>query len=175
MKAETMTDAERAAEKARKEGLAAEMASMTDEQLADLATRAEVDAKAYPKRKDLIAAIELKAEADAAVGRQALREADEAQKKAVEDEDARRPAPSRIIVQLNAEFCRDMPEAARSSGAFEPDDGDPRFGGDYNVQNGKYRVVGSDWLFLIAGKRLVSAERATEANKWGGKAVIQVD
>lgn len=170
-----MTDAERAAEQTRKAELAAEMQQMDDAQLAELAKRAEVDAKAHPKRDDLIAAIELKAEADAAEGRRAMRDADEKQKAAVEQEDAKRSEPARIIRALNAEFCREIPEAARASGAFEPDDGDPRFGGDYNVKNGKYRVVGSNWLFLIAGKKLVSAELATEANKWGGKAVIPID
>lgn len=174
MSEETMTAAEISAEATRKAELAAEIKEMDDTQLAELAKRAEVDASAYPKREDLIAAIELKAEEDAAKGRQALRDIDAAQKAAVETEDTRRSEPARIIRALNAEWCREIPAEARG-GHFEPDSDDPRFGGVYDVKNGKYRVAGSDWLFLIAGKRLVSAEFATEKNKWGGKAVIPIE
>jgi hypothetical protein len=76
--------------------------------------------------------------------------------------------------ELNAEFCRDIPQEGRH-GSFEPEEDHPRFGGDYDVPNGKYRVAGSEWLFLIHKKKLQGAERATEANKWGGKHVIAID
>ena len=174
MSEKMMTAAEQSAEATRKAGLAAEMAEMDDAQLADLARRAEVDASAYPKREDLIAAIELKAEEEAAKGRQALREMDEQERLAVSNQDSKRSATSLIIRALNAEFCRDIPQEGRG-GSFEPEGDDPRFGGVYDVKNGKYRVAGSDWLFLISGKRLVSAETATEKNGWGGKAVIAIE
>lgn len=169
-----MTAGELADEKTRKEGLAAAMARMDDTELKLLALRAGVEADKYPKREDLIAAIELKAEADATLGRQALREMDEREAAAVSVEDSKRPASARIIRALNAEFCRDVPQAGRH-GSFEPDEDDVRFGGDYDVPNGKYRVSGSEWLILIHKKKLQGIERATEQNNYGGKHVIAVD
>lgn len=171
---ETMTAAELAAEKQRKADLALQMDRMDDTELKLFAVRVGVEPDKTPARKDLIAAIELKAEADAAAGRKAIRDMDEEEAKRVADEDDKRPAASRILRSLNAEFCRDIPQAGRA-GSFEPEDDDPRFGGDYEVPNGKYRVVGSEWTFLIAKKKLVSAERATEGNKYGGKGVIAID
>ncbi len=171
---ETMTAAEQQAEKQRKADLAAEMARMDEVELKLLAARAGVEADKYPKREDLIAAIELKAEADAATGRQALRDLEEEEKNSVATEDDRRPPATRIIRALNAEFCSDIPQEGRG-GSFEPDEDHPRFGGDYDVPNGKYRVSGSEWLFLIHKKKLQAVERATEANKYGGKHVIAID
>ena len=169
-----MTSVELADEKNRKEGLAAAMARMDDTELKLLAARAEVEADKYPKREDLIAAIELKAEADAAIGRKALREMDEQEATAVSAEDSKRPATARIIRALNAEFCRDIPQEGRH-GSFEPDEDHPRFGGDYDVPNGKYRVSGSEWLILIHKKKLQGIERATEKNNYGGRHVIAVE
>lgn len=174
MGTETMTAAEKQAEKKRKDDLAAEISRMDDVELGLLAKRAGVDAEKFPKREDLIAAIELKAEADAADGREALRNMEAEEQAFVADEDLRRPAVNRIIRALNAEYCRDIPPEGRH-GSFEPDDDHPRFGGDYDVPNGKYRVVGSNWLFLIHKKKLQGAEIATEANKYGGKHVIAIE
>ena len=171
---EKMTRAEKAAEKQRKADLAAEMERMDDNELKMLAQRAGVDASQHPERKDLVAAIELKAEADAAAGRAAIRDMEEQEGQSVANEDVNRPESSRIIRALNAEFCRDIPQEGRA-GSFEPDEDHPRFGGDYDVPNGKYRVTGSEWLILIHNKKLMGIERATEANKYGGKHVIAVD
>jgi hypothetical protein len=169
-----MTPAELADEKKRKAGLAAEIERMDDTELKLLAARVGVDPATTPERKDLVAAIELKAEADAAAGRQAIRDMDEQERTAVSDEDSKRPATARIIRALNAEFCRDIPQEGRH-GSFEPDEDHPRFGGDYDVPNGKYRVSGSEWLILIHKKKLQGIERATEKNNYGGRHVIAVD
>lgn len=171
---ETMTSNEQQAEKRRKADLAAEMKRMDDVELRLLAARVGVAADDTTKRDDLIAAIDLKAEADAAAGRQKIRDIEAEEGKTVEEEDAKRPATSRIIRGLNAEFCRDIPQEGRS-GSFEPDEDHPRFGGDYDVPNGKYRVAGSEWLFLIHKKKLQGVERASEANKYGGKHVTEID
>ncbi len=174
MGTETMTAAEIGAEKQRKADLAAEIERMDDTELKMLAQRMGVDPAATPARKDLVAAVELKAEADAALGRQKIREMEAEEEASIANEDTRRPASARIIRALNAEFCRDIPQDGRG-GSFEPEEGDPRFGGDYDVPNGKYRVTGSEWLISIHKKKLMGIERASEANKYGGKHVIPID
>lgn len=171
---EKMTAAEQRAEKRRKADLSAQIGRMDEVELGLFAQQVGVDASKTPAREDLIAAIELKAEVDAAAGRQALRDMEAEETVSVADEDSRRPAASRIIRALNAEFCRDIPQEGRH-GSFEPDEDHPRFGGDYDVPNGKYRVVGSDWLFLIHRNKLQGAELATEKNNYGGKHVIAID
>lgn len=174
MGTEKLTSAEQAAEKTRKAELAAEIERMDDTELALLAKRAGVDPAAFPKRPDLVAAIELKAEQDAALGRQALRDMDEGENRKVLAEDDRRAPTARILRALNAEFCRDIPQEGRA-GSFAPDDGDVRFGGEYDVPDGKYRVGGSDWVFEITKKKLAGAVLASEANRYGGKGVIAVE
>jgi hypothetical protein len=171
---EQITSAEQQAEKQRKADLAAEISRMDDTELALLAKRIGVEPEKSQKREDLVAEVELKAEADAAAGRQAIRAMEEEEGAFVADEDSRRPAVSRIIRALNATFCGDIPQEGRH-GSFEPDEDHPRFGGDYDVPNGKYRVAGSEWMFVIHKKKLMSAESATEANKWGGKHVIPIE
>ncbi|MFT0876003.1 hypothetical protein VRZ08_05540 [Rhodopseudomonas sp. G2_2311] len=110
--------------------------------------------------------------------------AEEAAKKLVDDEaaqaakiaaeDSGRSAVDRVIRRLNSDFCRDLPEGARS-GDYDADaDRDQRFSEPYEVPNGRYRVAGSDWVFEIKSKKLVSAFRATDANRWGGKGVVSV-
>ena len=171
---EKMTAAEIVAEKKRKADLAAEIERMDDTEIKMLAERVGVDPAATPARKDLVAAIELKAEADAAAGRQAIRDMEAEEGTAVADEDARRGPTARIVRALNADFCRDIPQDGRG-GSFEPEEDDARFGGDYDVPNGKYRVTGSEWLISIHKKKLMGIERASEANKYGGKHVIPID
>lgn len=173
MGTETMTAAEVQAEKQRKADLSVQIERMDDVELNLFAKRIGVEPEKM-KRADLVAAVELKAEADAADGRQAIRDMETEEGEFVANEDVNRPASARIIRALNFEFCKDIPQAGRA-GSFEPDSDDPRFGGDYDVKNGKYRVSGSEWLFLINNKKLISAERATEANKYGGKAVIAIE
>lgn len=175
MSDEKLTAVEQAAEKARKADLAADLARKDPTELKLLAQQiGVVDADKIEKPEDLKAAIELKAEADAAAGRQRIRDMEAEEAESVGDEDANRPSTSRIIRALNAEFCRDIPQEGRH-GSFEPDGDDPRFGGDYDVSNGKYRVVGSEWLFLIHRKKLQAVERAGDVNKYGGKYVIAID
>ena len=169
-----MTAAEIAAENQRKTDLAGEIERKDDVELKLFAGRVGVDADKYSVRADLVAAIELKAEADAAAGRKALKDMEDEEALKVAGEDDARPPQARVLRTLNAEFCKDIPQDGRH-GTFEPSDGDIRFGGDYNVPNGKYRVAGSEWVFDIQKKKLVSAIRASEQNKYGGKGVIAID
>lgn len=80
----------------------------------------------------------------------------------------------RTVVRINLEFCRDIPQSGRG-GTFTVEKNDPRFGGDYAVPNGTYRVAGSDWLYTFRGGRFVSAHLATPENRWGGEKVISVN
>lgn len=175
MDGEKLTAAEQSAEKQRKADLSLQIERMDDTELGLFAKHVGVDPEKM-SRQDLVAAVELKAEADAAAGRQAIRDMEKEQGEAVANEDVNRPAASRIIRALNVEFCRDIPQEARAGG-FEPEDDHDRFGAgaSYDVPNGKYRVAGSEWMFTIHKKRLMSAERATEQNKWGGKHVIPIE
>jgi hypothetical protein len=172
---EKMTAAEQQAEKQRKQDLAAEIERMDDVELRMLAVRIKVpEVDKLTARKELVDAVESKAEADAALGRQAIRDMEAEEDGKVSSEDARRPATSRILRALNAEFCRDIPQEGRG-GHFDPGDDHPRFGGSYDVPDGKYRVTGSEWVFEIKKKKLAGALQASEANKYGGKGVIAVD
>jgi hypothetical protein len=174
MEPEKLTAAEAAAEKQRKEDLAAEIKRKDDVELKLFAQQIGIDADKHPKREDLQAAIELKAEEDAAAGRKAIRDADEEQAKSVATEEDRRTASARAVRALDAEFCRQVPQEAYS-GSFEPGEAHPRFGGEYEVPNGKYRRTGSEWVFEFRKKRLISAVRATAANNYGGEGVKAVD
>ncbi|MFT4115428.1 hypothetical protein [Bradyrhizobium sp.] len=174
MDPEKLTAAEEAAEKQRKEGLAAEIKRKDDVELNLFAQQIGVDATKYPKREDLEAAIELKAEQDAAAGRKAIRDADQQQADSVAGEEDKRSMHARAVRALDAEFCRQVPQEA-FSGSFDPGEEHPRFGGEYNVPDGKYRRTGSEWVFEFKKKRLVGAVRANEANSYGGKNVKHVD
>jgi aminopeptidase N len=171
---EKLTQGERAELEKYNTDLAAEIAAMDDTELGLLAKRADVDASKYPKRDDLIAAIKEKASADFAAGKVELREMAESESQRVMATEEARPASARIIRALNASFCRDMPEEARA-GAYEPTADEGEFGGEYAVANGIYRVLGSEWVFEIKGKRLIRAFNARPENKWGGDKVVQVD
>jgi hypothetical protein len=105
---------------------------------------------------------------------------------AIRDMEARKPRRRRARRQAAAGGAhhpraqrRILPRhpAGRRAAVSSPEEDHPRFGGDYDVPNGKYRVAGSEWLFLIHKKKLQGVERsrATEANKYGGKHVIAVD
>jgi hypothetical protein len=149
---------------------------MDDVELGLLAKRAEVDAAAYADREALAVAVKAKVAADFVAGKLALH-------KMVEDENTKADAvlvgqergDSAIIRRLNAEFCRELPEGVISGSAFEPAEDHPRFGGEYAVADGRYRVVGSDFVFEIAGRRMAQAFAATRANAWGGGKVIAIE
>ncbi len=157
------------AEPKRKEELAAKLKRMDDTEVKLYAQKIGADITAAKDRADMEAAIELKEEdtAKAAAFKAAIEAEDAAQARAVATEADKRDPTERILRALNAEFCRDIPASARSGG-FEPDDNDPRFGGDYDVANGRYRVSGSEYYFDIKGKKLVSAERAVPPD-FGGE------
>lgn len=174
MAKEILTEAEKAADRQRKADLIASIERKDDVELNMFAKQIGLDPEKYSSRADLVTAIESLDEDNAAAGRQKIRDMETEEANSVASENDRRTAGSRIMHALNAEFCRDIPQEGRS-GSFEPEDDDPRFGGDYDVPNGKYRVAGSEWLFLIAKKKIVSVERASERNKFGGKGVILID
>lgn len=170
-----MTDEE--IETTRKTDLKASLGRMDDVELGLCATQRGIDPRKFTKRDDLIAAIELQAEdeANSAASKKKIEQDEADQAKSIASEEDQRTGTAKIIRALNAEFCRDLPHEARSGSGFEPEEGHPRFGGEFDVPNGRYRVSGSDWLFDIKGKRLAGVERATEQNKFGGKKVIAVD
>lgn len=172
---EKTTPSEQVAEKQRKADLAAEIERKDDVELRMFAQQIGVtDVEKITARKDLVAAVELKAEVDAAAGRQAIRDMESEEASSVAGQDDKRLPTARILRALNAEFCRDIPQEARAGG-FEPGDDDARFGGDYDVPDGKYRVLGSEWVFEIRKKKLAGAARATEKNHYGGKDVKAVE
>lgn len=162
------------AEAKRKADVTAAIERMDDVEVGLFAEKNGVDLAGLSTRVDKVAAIELKLDADAKAAADAAAiadiEADQADDIAAEDDG--RDATARIIRRLNSEFCGDVPQAAREGG-YEPDEGGA-FSGEYPVKDGRYRVVGSEWLFDFKKKRLVSANRASAANKFGGKGVIPI-
>ncbi|MCD0419484.1 hypothetical protein LOC51_19895 [Rubrivivax sp. JA1024] len=151
-------------------------ADMSDADLLALAQSIGVDVfkgdASGLSRDDLIAAIELHEEAQVEAAAKQLAADEAAQAASVAREAGDRSPSDQVIRRLNADFSRDVPQAARS-GEFDPA-GDPRFGGEYDVPNGRYRVVGCDWVFQIKSKKLASVLEASPANKWGGKSVVMV-
>lgn len=156
--------------------LAEKLEKMDDTEIKLYAQQQGIDVAKVTDRAGLVAAIEQKASeaAAAAVAAKKLQDDEAAQAASIAGEEDRRSATDKVIRALNADFCRDVPPAARSGGTFEPDEGDPRFGGDYDVPNGRYRVVGSDHLFDVKGKKLVAVHRASAVNKWGGAKVVAI-
>ncbi|MBI5112874.1 MAG: hypothetical protein HZA68_12975 [Rhodovulum sp.] len=66
------------------------------------------------------------------------------------------------------EFTRAVPEGAVRSGVHDLGDGVPIAAAD-----GVYRVIGQDWLYRVAGGRLVEIRRADPPD-FGGPDVIEV-
>lgn len=162
------------AEAKRKADLAAAIERMDDVELGLLASKNGVDIGGLTARADIVAAVEMKLDDDAkaAADAQALADIEADQASEIADEEDGRDATAKIVRRLNTEFCRDVPQAARE-GSFEPEDGGA-FSGEYPVKDGRYRVVGSEWLFDFRKKRLALATRAAAANKFGGKGVIHI-
>lgn len=164
-----------AAEAKRKADLSADLERKDDTEIALYAAQIGVTVTADMKRPDIVAAIELKAEDDAKSAASA------AAIKAMEDEEAAKisaealggDAASRVIRRINASFCADIPQEARAGG-FEPEEDHERFGGSYDAPNGTYRVLGSEYLITIKGKRIARIEKATLQNNYGGKSVVAV-
>jgi membrane protein involved in colicin uptake len=162
-----MNKAERAAEAERAAALMKELGALSDAELQKRAEDLKLDVSKCKNRDEVEAAIE-KHEHDAA-GKARL----EAMKRAEADARDREPSDTaKVLHRLNHDFCRDIPQEGRG-GTFVPDDGS-EFSGSYFVPDGTYRVVGSDWLFVIKGRKLAQAMTATAANKYGGKDVIEV-
>lgn len=162
-------------EDARKHDLAAKLKRMDVTELKIYAEKTGVDISSAPHRDDIVAAIELKEENDAkaAAAQKAIEDDEAAQARAIKDETDQRGPIERRIRALNGDFCRDVPQEARG-GSFEPGEDHERFGGEYDVPDGRYRVTGSEWLFDIEDKRLARAQRATEQNRFGGNKVVAI-
>lgn len=169
-----LTSAEKSRIKDNVDGLEAEMKKMDDAAVKALAQRIDVPIEKYPERKDLEAAILLKAEADATAGVRRIRAMDEEEAAMIATSDDKRTEASRVVRRLHAEFTRDIPQEGRS-GSYEPTEDDPRFGGDHPVPDGKYRPAGSDHIYEFKKKRLVGVTRATAGNDYGGKGVKSVE
>ncbi len=164
-----------AAEEKRKEDLHAELKRKDAVELDLYAKQHGIDLGEAKTVADKRAAIELHAEDEAkkAIGEQRIKHMESDQGKKVANEDQQRDDTARTMRQLNALFCRDIPQPARA-GTFKPENGDVLFGGDYDVPDGKYRVAGSEWVFEIRKHKLVNALQASAANQYGGKGVIEV-
>lgn len=78
------------------------------------------------------------------------------------------------IRDLNRRFCAKLPEAAAKGGEYQPQDGDALARLELDVPDGTYRLVGSDWFYIVKNRRLARAALATRANKYGGPKVILV-
>lgn len=163
------------AEEKRKKELHAELARKDAVELDIYAKELNIDISEAKTLEDKRAAIELHAEDEAkkAIAEARIKHMESEQGKSVASEDEKRDGAARALRQLNALFCRDIPQSARS-GSFQPREDDALFGGDYEVPDGKYRVTGSEWVFQIRKKKLVDAVQATAANKYGGRDVIAV-
>lgn len=164
-----------AAEEKRKKELHAELARKDKVELDLYAKQHGIDLGDAKSVDDKRTAIELHAEDQAvkAIGEQRIKHLEDEQAKSVRTENDDRDDTAKTMRQLNALFCRDIPQPARA-GTFKPEKDDALFGGDYDVPDGKYRVAGSEWVFEIRKQKLVNALQASAANQWGGKGVIPV-
>lgn len=164
-----------AAEEKRKKDLHAELGRKDAVELDLYAKHLGIDIADAKTVEDKRAAIELHAEeqAKAAASEALIKHMEAEQGRKVAREDDSRDDAAKTVRQLNALFCRDIPQDARS-GSFKPGKDDALFGGEYEVANGKYRVAGSDWVFEIRNRKLVNAVQATQANQYGGKGVISI-
>jgi hypothetical protein len=164
-----------AAEEKRKKELHTELGRKDAVELDLYAKQLGIDISDAKTPEDKRAAIELQAEeqAKAAMADARIKHMESEQGRKVAREDDNRDDTAKIVRQLNALFCRDIPQDARS-GSFKPGKDDALFGGEYDVADGKYRVAGSDWVFEIRKKKLAGAVQATQANQYGGKGVVSI-
>lgn len=80
---------------------------------------------------------------------------------------------ARTVRQFVAAFSARLPNGAAQQGAIVADDNDPRLAGEFAVPDGRYRVVGSDWIVVFRKHRFAGAELARPP-LFGGKNVIPV-
>lgn len=64
-------------------------------------------------------------------------------------------------------FLSRIPAAANSSGYYQSTDET-----EYRVENGLYRIEGTDWIFQFRHRRLVEVQRAAPPNFGGPNVVI---
>jgi hypothetical protein len=72
------------------------------------------------------------------------------------------------VRELARGFLTKIPPAANSSGHLDVDDA-----AIYAVENGLYRIAGTDWIFQFRHQRFVEVQRAAPPN-FGGPNVIIV-
>lgn len=77
------------------------------------------------------------------------------------------PSPHRAIRAAWTEFARAVPYAAQSSGVHVPSDEAVAAAPDLGVPDGRYRVMGADWILTFADGKFVGAERAGAAAQPG--------
>lgn len=58
-------------------------------------------------------------------------------------------------------FSRNVPYAAQSMGHHDLTDEQRKAAPDHGVPDGRYRVIGADWILIFEGGRFVEAEKAT--------------
>lgn len=75
---------------------------------------------------------------------------------------------------FNEDFCAKLPGDARF-GRYDAEPGDRFAKVRVPVPNGRYRVVGSEWIHEFVGGRFVRAVRATAENEFGGADVVGVE
>lgn len=76
-----------------------------------------------------------------------------------------------IVRFVYERFARSIPQAALRAGLHEPDqEQEPKY---KEVEDGKYRVVGADWIVHFKAGRVLMFELA-RAPDFGGKGVVSV-
>lgn len=58
-------------------------------------------------------------------------------------------------------FSRNVPYGAQSSGYHDLPDDQRKDAPDHGIPNGRYRVLGADWIMIFEDGRFVEAEKAT--------------
>lgn len=164
-----------AAEEKRKKNLHEELKRKDATELKLYAQQHSFDLSGAETVADMRAKIELLAEevAKKAATEEEIKHLEDEEMRKIAREGGDRDQVNKDLRALNALFCSAVPQAARD-GSFEPEKGDPVFGGEYEIPNGKYRVVGSEWVFEIRKGKLAGVVRAAPQNGYGGKDVIAV-
>lgn len=137
--------------------LRAALTAMSDDDLKTFAAANRVDISTATSREAIEAAIVVAAEANA---------------KAAYDAEAAKPVPkgakldrvqTETVRRVWTRFSANVPYKAQSSGRFEATEEDLTDERNHGVPDGRYRVLGADWILIFDGGWLVEAEKATTA------------
>lgn len=145
-----------------------DLAKLSDKDLQNYAKQHKITLAEGQSRDDAIAAIELhheEADKAAAAAKSPVRGG--ASGKSAKPADGAELTGEQIeaVQRVWADFSRNIPQPAMSSGTHQLTQDERKAAFDYGVPDGDYRVVGADWILTFERGRFVEASRGGPTTK----------